>query len=70
MSDGSFKPGDVVRLRSGGPVMTVESIGSMVSADSVNCVWFEKTKQMSGSFAPATLAKYTPGPRFVSVVRR
>ena len=58
MTEQPFKPGDVVQLRSGGPVMTVESIGSMMDDESVNCVWFEKTKQMHGSFKAPALQHY------------
>jgi len=75
MDDHTFNPGDVVQVRSGGPVMTVESIGSMVDNDSVNCVWFEKNKQMQGRFAAVALRKYrpAPGPRLIpldSLMRR
>ena len=31
-----MKAGDIVELKSGGPVMTVSS----VSGNSVNCIWF------------------------------
>jgi uncharacterized protein YodC (DUF2158 family) len=38
-----FAAGDVVRLKSGGPLMTVEQIGkhSMTQEDAVWCVWSE-----------------------------
>lgn len=48
-----FNKGDVVRLRSGGPPMTVTSVGEahMSSTMSVWCVWFdEKGEQKSGTF--------------------
>jgi uncharacterized protein YodC (DUF2158 family) len=70
MSDQPFKPGDVVRLKSGGPVMTVESIGGMGDPERINCVWFEKTKQMRDGFAAAALKIYeqpkaiTVGPNY------
>lgn len=40
----SFNPGDLVRLKSGGPLMTVEQVGklSQTGEDGVWCVWFEK----------------------------
>jgi uncharacterized protein YodC (DUF2158 family) len=58
-----FKPGDLVRVRSGGPVMTVEQAGksAMHGQDTVWCVWFEKVgnKQVAQkeTFAPAVLEK-------------
>lgn len=48
MSD--FKKGDVVRLKSGGPNMTVSETGNYRSGfsfgpeDGVKCVWFETVK--------------------------
>ncbi len=51
-----FKIGDVVRLKSGGPSMTVESIESTGSAF---CVWFDESDQGSAvrvhAFNPAVL---------------
>ena len=35
----TFAPGDVVRLKSGGPVMTVESLSG--EGNSVHCFWFQ-----------------------------
>jgi len=51
------KIGDVVQLRSGGPLMTVAS----VRGDDVVCSWFEKTKHKNATFKAAQLVK--PGPR-------
>ena len=57
----SFKAGDLVKLKSGGPVMTVEHAGekAMTEEDLVWCVWFEKagSKQnlQRDTFAPAVL---------------
>ncbi|ECC5188657.1 YodC family protein [Salmonella enterica] len=38
-----FKVGDLVRLKSGGPLMTVEQVGesAMTGGEAVWCVWFE-----------------------------
>jgi uncharacterized protein YodC (DUF2158 family) len=53
-----FKAGDVVRLDSGGPRMTVSQIGQRASTgeDSVWCVWFEGAKKCEDVFPPAALA--------------
>jgi uncharacterized protein YodC (DUF2158 family) len=38
-----FNPGDLVRLKSGGPLMTVEQVGqrAITNEDAVWCTWFE-----------------------------
>jgi len=46
----TFKVGDLVQLKSGGPPMTVEAIGEYSGMgvgpqDGVACVWFEKNKK-------------------------
>jgi uncharacterized protein YodC (DUF2158 family) len=51
----NFKVGDVVRLKSGGPNMTVESVGDIYGDQRVWCVWFEKGKREDAHFPPATL---------------
>jgi uncharacterized protein YodC (DUF2158 family) len=51
-----FKKGDVVRLKSGGPRMTVQDLGSFTGIeDGVVCVWFENNKQQSAVFDRAGL---------------
>ena len=47
----SFQIGSKVRLRSGGPNMTVEAI----SGDDVTCVWFDKNSTRERTFPVATL---------------
>jgi len=39
-----FKAGDLVMMKSGGPLMTVEQVSktAMTGEDGVWCVWFEK----------------------------
>lgn len=49
----SFSVGDVVKLKSGGPKMTVVS----VEADLVDCSWFKNEELMHGSFVPDSLEK-------------
>jgi len=58
-----FELGEVVRLKSGGPKMTVTSLdeGSLGSGPEVWCEWFDdKTKVQSGGFAPTSLEKVPP----------
>jgi len=63
MAETEFKPGDLVRVKSGGPIMTVEQVGktAMLEEDAVWCVWFEKVgnKQVAqkDTFAPVVLEK-------------
>ncbi len=55
-----FKVGDVVKLNSGGPEMTVTAIGPVdfvhsVRNDLASCKWFSGTKLESGRFQDAEL---------------
>jgi uncharacterized protein YodC (DUF2158 family) len=52
----AFKVGDKVKLKSGGPVMTVESI----SNGNVTCVWFAGSDAKYQAFPPATLEHFAP----------
>lgn len=63
MSDEEFKAGDVVRLKSGGPNMTVEQVGqkAMTGERAVWCVWFVGTKKSNDTFAPEALELGVPG---------
>ncbi len=72
----SFEPGDVVQLKSGGPLMTVEQIGEavMTGEATVWCVWFEKvgSKQVrqDATFRPTSLEKTSkPQGGFFTVTR-
>ncbi|HVZ27732.1 MAG TPA: DUF2158 domain-containing protein [Rhizomicrobium sp.] len=47
----TFKPGDIVQLKSGGSKMTVES----ANENAVICVWSDGKKTYRESFLPATL---------------
>jgi uncharacterized protein YodC (DUF2158 family) len=59
----SFEAGDVVQLKSGGPLMTVEQVGKggMTGEDTVWCVWFEKVAsrqiRQEATFRPSSLEK-------------
>jgi uncharacterized protein YodC (DUF2158 family) len=54
--------GDLVELKSGGPMMTVEEIGKYgmgATKDRAKCVWFENKKRMEAIFELHTLKKST-----------
>ena len=53
-----FQPGDLVKLKSGGPTMTVEKVGHVGNAVAVFCTWFEDNELKRASFAPAALKKF------------
>lgn len=56
-----FKPGDVVQLKSGSPLMTVENVGdySMSGLNpGVQCVWFNSNEKMESVFHPECLEHY------------
>ena len=38
----AFQVGDLVKLRSGGPKMTVQSVNDGQEGQLVHCVWFEQ----------------------------
>jgi len=55
-----FKKGDVVRLKSGGPLMTIQDFGDYSQStlgiqDGVSCVWFWKDEQHQQVFDRAVL---------------
>ena len=52
----SFRPGDVVPLKSGGPKMTVTTVDNRGNRIVVICTWFEGTKQSTGTFALRSIA--------------
>lgn len=54
-----FKVGDKVRLKSGGPDMTVKELDQLLAIDSddILCTWFAGLKIQSGSFPPDTLER-------------
>lgn len=52
-----FSPGDTVRLRSGGPLMTVDT----VSGQGVRCVWFRNNELAEAVFHTKTLLAKTAG---------
>lgn len=56
-----FKKGDQVKLKSGGPTMTVQNIGDyspMGPEDGVSCTWFDaKHVRQEDTFDAAVLEK-------------
>lgn len=56
-----FTVGDVVQLKSGGPLMTIHAIGDY-SPTGPNpgalCVWFDERKKVKDVFDPRTLEPY------------
>ena len=53
-----FKKGDTVRLKSGGPLMTVLDLGNYGPAgpnDGVKCVWFDGPRREEDVFDSAVL---------------
>jgi uncharacterized protein YodC (DUF2158 family) len=54
--DNKFKVGDVVQLKSGGPLMTIASIGIASSQEQLaSCIWFEGSKKNNGNFLASVL---------------
>ncbi len=54
-----LKIGDVVQLKSGGPLMTIEEIGSFpLHPMGAKCVWFERSEPKSKVFALTSLELY------------
>ena len=51
-----IKPGDVVKLKSGGPAMTVRDVGNDMSGQlMVYCTWFVDDKPQQDAFPPHAL---------------
>jgi uncharacterized protein YodC (DUF2158 family) len=55
----SFKPGDLVVIRSGGPVMTVTQCAEdQLGMVRVTCSWFDKNAHVEGIFPAPALKTY------------
>ncbi len=52
---GKFQIGDIVRLKSGGPDMTVNAVNVGVTGKQVYCVWFAGKKHEGAQFHPDVL---------------
>jgi uncharacterized protein YodC (DUF2158 family) len=55
----SFKDGDVVQLKSGGPKMTIDKIAVFFTGgnEQARCVWFDGSKRMTDVFSLDSLTK-------------
>lgn len=49
-----FSKGDLVRLKSGGPLMTVVYVDNDGETQ-IGCVWFRNGEECRGSYPPETL---------------
>lgn len=54
---GDFKPGDVVRLTAGGPIMSVQGIGNdfALGKAGVLCRWHDDTRAREEVYQPESL---------------
>jgi uncharacterized protein YodC (DUF2158 family) len=58
----SFKPGDIVQLKSGGPKMTVKKREDYpLDGEYYSCQWFAGSKLSSGSFDVESLVPVENG---------
>lgn len=53
--DEEIKAGDVVQLKSGGPLMTVNTVGDNYGTKTAWCAWFDGKKEMKGTFPLTSL---------------
>ncbi|HEV2747529.1 MAG TPA: DUF2158 domain-containing protein [Allosphingosinicella sp.] len=54
----TLKSGDVVQLKSGGPLMVVESIDDYGGTTKALCSWFDKANHKNGLFPLPALELY------------
>jgi uncharacterized protein YodC (DUF2158 family) len=50
-----MKTGDTVRLKSGGPLMTIDSVEQINGRTVAHCIWFDKGIEKRGSYPEAAL---------------
>ena len=55
----SISQGDMVRLKSGGPLMTVDAVRGKL----VECCWFDKKQRCEDDFGIHLLDKVDPAPK-------
>ena len=57
----AFKVGDIVKLKSGGPLMTVTNPNGTVNGVAVvSCAWFDHAKPCANLFPPDSLEIVDP----------
>jgi uncharacterized protein YodC (DUF2158 family) len=49
-SETALKAGDVVQLKSGGPIMTITSVGDQYGTLTAWCTWFDGKKPETGTY--------------------
>jgi len=52
-----LKAGDVVKLKSGGPEMTIENLGTYSEVLKADCTWFATMERRSDLFAVVALKR-------------
>ena len=55
-----FNIGDLVKLKSGGPKMTVTRVDNLGIRTIVRCTWFAGSKKEQGEFPPEALVSPPP----------
>lgn len=55
-----FKVGDLVRIKSGGPPMTVTSVSKLSGSVSINCVWFDSQDRKREHYFDAVVLVLVP----------
>lgn len=55
MANRAFSLGDVVQLKSGGPLMTIQVIGTGMSSNKIYCSWFDDKKLVGDNFSPESI---------------
>lgn len=58
MEDSMWNAGDVVQLKSGGPIMTIRWCQERNGVMTAWCDWFDKSDQKGHGFMPNQLEKY------------
>lgn len=57
MADTEFRIGDAVRLKSGGPRMTIAALTEVDGVRQVECVWHDQHRREARRFYPVSAMK-------------